>query len=215
MDYLDNYKDHKRVSDIHNFCKKYSIRDYTINDDYTVDVDNNVYLYRCDLSSIPIQFGRVNGFFNISYNNLKSLEGSPSYVEGEFHCSSNELKTLKDGPKFVGGNYVAGNNINMDKLEISDVTVKKMFSISGCNIRDFIGFPKCRTIFISPNPIINIWLLFNDVNYIELFNDYDIIRDGKDIILYRLNAFLDDIGKPRPDEYFLTYISDYKYNIIE
>lgn len=35
---------------------------------------------------------------------------------------------------------------------------------------------------------------------VDLFNDYDIIRDGEIVILDRLNAFLQDIGKPTVTE---------------
>jgi len=50
------------------------------------------------------------------------------------------------------------------------------------------------------NPIFEIWELFEfeDYSKIELFNDYDALReiDGKPhVVLDRLNAFLQDIGK--------------------
>lgn len=53
---------------------------------------------------------------------------------------------------------------------------------------------------VLDDPIYNIYKLLDDESDIELLNDYDIIRDnGKSIVLYRLNDFLDEIGKSPVD----------------
>ena len=69
-----------------------------------------------------------------------------------------------------------------------------------------MGFPGLGSeFFCDNNPIYELWKLFGDDGYtdptkIELFNDYDIIRDEDHdnpiIILDRLNTFLQEIGKP-------------------
>ena len=96
------------------------IKNYTINDDFTVDVDGNVYIgfnnYQRSriqkgpqlkrLTEIPIQFGIVTGTFHINDNNLNSLKGCPREVQANFFCSRNEnLKSLEGGPREVHGSY--------------------------------------------------------------------------------------------------------------
>jgi len=115
---------------IHSVCKKYDIKNYTINDDFTIDVKGNVNLYNKSLSKIPLKFNIVSGGFycynnnlttlegsprsvynfDCDYNELTTLEGGPEYVDGIFWCSRNSLKTLEGGPEFVRGNFYCQNN---------------------------------------------------------------------------------------------------------
>jgi hypothetical protein len=62
------------------------IENYIINDDLTVDVNDDVNLVNKNLSYIPIKFGVINGGFYCSKNNLISLVGSPNIVKGNFYC---------------------------------------------------------------------------------------------------------------------------------
>ena len=51
---------------IEEWLKEYKIKNYTINDDFTIDVDGSIDLFFSkDLSEFPdyIQFGVVKGFF--------------------------------------------------------------------------------------------------------------------------------------------------------
>ena len=72
---------------IEEICELYDIRNYTINDDGTVDVDNQVYLVGNALTKLPLKFGNVSGYFNCSNNELTTLEGSPKSVGGYFDSS--------------------------------------------------------------------------------------------------------------------------------
>jgi len=42
--------------EIHSLCKKYDIKNYTINEDGTVDVDGDVYISSNYLDRIPLKF---------------------------------------------------------------------------------------------------------------------------------------------------------------
>lgn len=54
---------------------------------------------------MPVQFSYVSGTFDVSYNQLITLKGSPLVVGGNFFCSNNQLKTLEGvSPKI--GNYL-------------------------------------------------------------------------------------------------------------
>lgn len=93
------------IDEIEEWLHTYRIRNYTINDDLTVDVDGPVYLVGKFLSSFPIQFGEVKSFFYCNANRFTSLEGSPRHVGGDFFCDLNPLKTLVGSPITVDGNF--------------------------------------------------------------------------------------------------------------
>ena len=107
---MSKIEDAVKLAKILSFLEKYEIKNATINDDFTVDVDDTVFLWRKGLTEIPIQFGKVTEGFDISENKLTSLEGCPKYVEGTFYCSDNNLKSLIGCPKEVGGNFYCENN---------------------------------------------------------------------------------------------------------
>ena len=172
--------------DIHNICKIYHIRNYTINQDATIDVDYNADLSYNNLNILPLKFRSVGGYFACAGNGLKSLEGCPK-ITGSFNCSENQLTSLKGCPEIVEGDFICSYN----------------------NLTTFEHFPKhiggdfnCYN-----NPIYQIWELFGDVSKIELFNDMDIIQDGV-VLLDRLNFFLEEIESGQPT---IKSIFRYKY----
>ena len=95
---------------IDEICKLYDIRNYTINEDGTVDVDNEVYLVSCNLTELPLKFGIVDGSFNCSNNELTTLEGSPKSVGSHFKCVNNKLTDLKGGPEKVDSYFDCERN---------------------------------------------------------------------------------------------------------
>ena len=82
--------------EIKDWLDKYSVKNYTINNDLTVDVRDHINLSNKELKEIPLKFGTVSGNFNCSHNKLKNLEFSPKEVGGSFDCSYNKLTSLKD-----------------------------------------------------------------------------------------------------------------------
>ena len=96
--------------DIINWLDKYNIKNYTINEDLTVDVDGNVNLYSKGLTEIPVQFNKINGNFGCSDNKLTSLKGFPKEVNGYFWCSVNKLTTLEYGPEIINGDFCCSYN---------------------------------------------------------------------------------------------------------
>ena len=86
---------------INGLCSKYNIQNYTINDDYTIDVDDKVDFFNKSLYKIPLKFNKVSKGFNCDHNRLTTLEGSPKYVGGDFSCLDNKLTTLEGGPEKV------------------------------------------------------------------------------------------------------------------
>jgi hypothetical protein len=112
---LYKYKDFINEStkeDIDSICKRYGIKNYTINEDGTIDVDGDVDLSRRGIDKLPLKFGKVTGSFYGDDNQLTSLEGSPKEVGGSFYCYRNQLTTLEGTPQHIGGCVY----IDLDKL---------------------------------------------------------------------------------------------------
>jgi len=171
MKYLKIFEN---FEDIHEICKKYRIKNYTINNDGSIDVYGDVMLKGYSLVEIPINFHHVSGYFDCEYNNLTTLKGSPKSVGGNFYCDWNYLTKLEGGPQSVGGSFWCEYNY----------------------ITSFEGSPNHvgDNFHCVSNPIENIWKLFQDYSKVELLNDLDPIRDG-DILMDRFNTFLSMIGE--------------------
>ena len=163
------------IGNIPSICKIYGIKNYTINEDRSIDVNGTVYLDSRNFKELPLKFRNVTGNFNCANNGLTSLEGCPKSVGGGFYCYSNQLTSLEGCPKLVGEHFFCFHN----KI----ATFEHLpFSI-GCRFN------------CLDNPIFEIWSLFTDYSKIEFLNDCDAIREPNIIILDRLNFFLEEIGK--------------------
>ena len=117
------------------------IKNYTINSDLTVDVDGGVWIQAKNLDSILVQFGRINGFFNCSKNNLTSLKGCPIKIGGSFFCHNNNLTSLEHCPKEVVGSFNCSNN-NLTSLEYCPTKVDGNLDCSNNNLTSLKGCPK-------------------------------------------------------------------------
>ena len=74
-----------------------------------VSVTGSVHL-KVDRHELPVAFDRVDGDFDIAYNQLRSLKGCPVFVGSDFYCKNNRLTSLDGGPRKVVGAYNARNN---------------------------------------------------------------------------------------------------------
>jgi hypothetical protein len=203
MKYLKRYENHE---DIHAICRKYGIRNYTINKDGSINV-NNVDLYNCELTEIPLEFSTVIGSFWVNDNNLITLWGSPESTGAGFYCHINNLISLESGPKSVGTHFYCNDN-KLTSLVGCPKVVGEDFNCISNQIDTFDGLDFIsigRSFYCDWNPIWTIWDLFRDHTKFEFFNDCDIIRENRVIILDRLNFFLDYIGKRT-----VTEVADYK-----
>jgi hypothetical protein len=201
----------EEYSSIDAICKKYGIKNYTINPDGTVDVDGNVNLF--GLKKLPIKFGKVSGRFDCSYSQLTTLEGSPKEVGGWFNCSYNQLTTLEGAPKVVG-NFDCRNN-QLTTLEGAPKVVGGGFNCYNNQLTTLEGAPKevggnfycgsnkLTTLEGSPkvvgdgfdcynNPLPEEILNFHDKKYILKWqDDYVIWQHGK-LNLYRFKEMIKD-----------------------
>ena len=97
-------------------AKKYYFVISKYNEDYSIDVDGNVYLNEQNLNEIPIQFNIVSLNFYINTNQLKSLEGCPRYVGRNFACYGNfHLRSHEGAHEIIRGDWFINNFIKEDK----------------------------------------------------------------------------------------------------
>jgi hypothetical protein len=100
----------KSKEEIYQWCTDHLIENFTINDDLTVDVNDNVILYLYKINELPVQFGDVKGDFILGENNLKTLKGVPHSVGGDFICGGNDIRDLDYFPKNINSRIILLNN---------------------------------------------------------------------------------------------------------
>ena len=86
-----------KVAKIEDWLKKYNITKYTINNDWTIDVNGEVDLENYPDKELPeyIQFNIVKDIFNISDSKIISLKGAPKECD-VFNCDYCNIETLED-----------------------------------------------------------------------------------------------------------------------
>lgn len=130
----------KNIDLINTWLKNHGVKNYTIHDDLTVDVNGDVDLSNQSLTAIPIQFGEVKGYFSCSENELTNLKGSPHTVE-DFFCASNQLKTLDFAPRNVVNSFTCSFN-QLTSLKGSPKKINGHFDCSKNPIKTL--FHKCE-----------------------------------------------------------------------
>jgi hypothetical protein len=205
MKYLKLFENHKNEEDIHRICEEYNIKNYIINDDLSIDVDGDVYLWNKGLTKLPLKFNKVNGHFNCSYNRLTSLEGAPKEVNRNFNCNNNQLTSLEGAPKKVNRFECATNQLTSFKFSPSEIkgrficTNNKLFSFEHLpvNIGDYIHY--------DFNPISCFFTLVNrDIELIYEFNELYVVQkvNGEwSIYKHRMEEFVDMFERPEPNYY--------------
>ncbi len=81
------------------------------------------------MDHLPVQFGYVQGFFDVSGSGLLSLVGSPHTVGGGFFCRSVKITNLLGGAQHVKGDYWCTENPQLDSLEGSPETLSGKFIV--------------------------------------------------------------------------------------
>ena len=126
------------LNNIKQTCLLYNIENYSINSDYSVDVDGNVNLSSRNLTVMPLRFHKVMGHFTINNNLLTTLSGGPLAVGGNFNCYYNKLINFAGGPKWVGGDFYAYRNL-LTSLKGSPDEVVGNYYVSANNLTNLSG----------------------------------------------------------------------------
>jgi hypothetical protein len=108
------------------------IKNYTIRPNGVVDVDGDVDLRSSRLTSFPVQFGNVSGYFYCSHSKLTSLNGVPQYIGGDFYCNNTEITSLAGCPQTVGGRFDCFNT-KITSLTGVDKIIKHIGGKFVCN----------------------------------------------------------------------------------
>lgn len=206
----------KTEEEINKLCNKYNIKDYVINSDLSIDVNEDVRISDLGLRFIPLKFNHVKGNFFCNTNRLESLEGSPSKVSGTFTCHDNQLETLVGSPDIVEGEFICDTNL-LTNLKGSPKKVLRNFYCVDNILSSTQGMPKyiggdfnCSDNQLSSFSIsgvikgdidlysnmikIIIGDFINDSNrdmLIKEFNHYNIV-DGDEVYKDRLEMFISD-----------------------
>jgi hypothetical protein len=181
---------------IYEICKKYGIKNYTINPDGSIDVDGNVNLDEFGLTKLPLKFNKVFGDFSCSDNKLTTLENSPNYVGGDFKCQGNKLTDLKNGPKEVRGVF----NCNYNRLTTLEGSTKEVGSNFACamnKLTSLDGYPNYLGYFKhGDNPISPIIDLFGIVKiYLEYQDTFKFLRKDCKIVKHLLEEAIKDYNE--------------------
>ena len=96
--------------EIQDWLETYNIKNFSINDDLTIDVNDNVILNGLQLTCLPYKFNYVAGQFTIFGNQLTSLKNTPSIIDGDFVCAQNLLLDLSHAPQKVGESFYCSDN---------------------------------------------------------------------------------------------------------
>ena len=176
-------------------CKKYKIRNYSINPDLSIDVDRDVILVGLKLTSLPLRFSRVGGGFYCYSNQLTTLEGCPREIGEGFYCHYNRLTTLGGCPREVVENFYCYHNF-LTTLEGCPREVGENFycyknqliTLEGCP-REVGGGFGC-----SSNPVSMILYKFpNHDKALKVWDDFDVVRNGNEISAYRFKEMYFDL----------------------
>ena len=181
---------------IDEICKRYDIKNYIINDDGTIDVNGDVFLYGRGLTELPLTFNKVTGYFDCSWNKLTSLKGSPKWVGDYFECTGNQLTSLEFSPDYVGGDFYCRDNYLTDLVgSPKEVDGRfychnnpKLINPKGCS-------EKIGDVFYCTNSKLE--YIFNgvDQHFLYTFNFYRIIKDDT-VNLKRLKYVMDLYDQP-------------------
>jgi hypothetical protein len=195
----------KQERSIEDWCKEFKLKNYEIINDF-VNIRGNIFINDYKIDKMPIQFGKVDGYFicvGVKIKNLEgcpikvgsnyeiiggyltSLVGCPEKIIDSFNCNGNRLTSLEGGPKEVGRNYNCMYN-NFITLEGSPEKLGGVFDCSG-------------------NRIYEVYELFGTLKRYKASMDYNYLR-GTDIILKRFEAACLDADISVPES-----IYGYKY----
>lgn len=161
----EKYNMLKNKKDIESWLKSMEIKNYTINDDLTVDVNEGVNISLRGLTHLPVQFGIVKGHFYIDQNELTSCEGFPKFVDGSLLCYSNEITSLKHCTTEVNGIFDCSQN-KLSSLEYCPKTINGDFNCSYNQLTSLKHSPKTvnGNYYCQANKLTSLKGISNDTN---------------------------------------------------
>jgi hypothetical protein len=102
---------------LEDWLAKHNIKNYTINNDGSLDVKGAVFLDDFRGPHLPIKFNDVSDDFSCSGGMLTTLENCPTTVGGSFWVNHNQLTSLEGFPTHVGGSVSISGNDKLASLD--------------------------------------------------------------------------------------------------
>lgn len=131
----------QNIKDIEEWLNYHDIKNYSISGNLQIKVYGSVNLSKkLSEKKLPVVFESINGYFDISENNLESLEGCPEIIQKDFNCSNNNLSTLFGAPHTVGDFDCSRNRLK--DLSYSPKKVEGYFNCSDNYIISINGSPR-------------------------------------------------------------------------
>ena len=152
MKMLPFIKDKKFIQE---WLDYYEIKNYTIQDDGTVDVDGNVYIHGRKLTDIMVKFGKVTGDFIIIKTELSNMNNLPTDCP-HIVLDDNNIRTIKNIPYNCWDLSLNDNKIDFmpnlqeyDNLQILHLAHNKIEKISPTH-------PNLLVFYIDNNKLTNL-----------------------------------------------------------
>lgn len=92
-----------------------------------VDWNTSFVLNSRKLYAFPTFFmlRNINGHFNVSSNNLRSMKGFPTTIKGDCRCSFNFIKNFEQAPKYIGGEFEGKRQKVKTEIPLTDENYRK------------------------------------------------------------------------------------------
>ena len=148
---------YENYDDINWICREYNIKNYTINQDKSIDVAGVVDLSNLSLIKLPLKINKISGSLQIHGNKLISLKGCPDSIETNFDCSYNQLTSLKYFPKHIGGRLIGIDHNQLKSLEFLPLDYKNDLFCSYNKLTNLKGCPpKLQSLYCNYNKLISL-----------------------------------------------------------
>lgn len=180
-------------------CRKYKIKDYTINDDNSIDVgspkntNNCVNLHDYGFTKLPLVFNNVYGDFSCGHNQLKSLEGAPKYVDGTCDFSNNQIEDLTHCPKNIQETLFLNNN-NITNISADVLNKVLIFIENGIGSNPFDTLLHSLISLLHSDSDIEYGTEEYDNAYLDIcgrLDEFEVIKNQNQIDIISLNQVFD------------------------
>lgn len=123
-------------------CFIQDIKKYSINKDYSIDVDDSVMLLgKFYNGKLPLNFRNINGSFTCTNNGLISLKGCPKIIEGFFNIGWNDVSELDYFPTKIDGSFTCSHNPLISFKGMEKCNISGSINCRNTHIESFNGIP--------------------------------------------------------------------------
>lgn len=111
--YLSEQSTLTKTPDVRDWLDVHDIKRYKVELDGSVEVFDNVSLWDTELTSLPIRFTQIHGYFSISHTKLTAFDNFPHTILGYCSIANNiftSLEGINDYVKRIKGHFAIDSN---------------------------------------------------------------------------------------------------------